>query len=75
MDNNWGDKMKQQPPVRLAKIEEPKPLSTTILFLHPAAFVIAGLITIMLIGALMFALNGGCAVESGVGRNFIANGC
>lgn len=73
MDNNWGDKMKQQP-ARLARVEEPKPVNT-IIFLHPAAIIIAGLITVMLIGALLFALNGGCAVESGVGRNFIANGC
>ena len=61
-------------PVRLGKIEEPKPLNTTILFLHPAAIILAGLITVMIIGALLFALNGGCAVESGVGRNFLARG-
>ena len=56
-------------PARLGKIEEPKPM---VLFIHPAAIIIAGLITVMIIGALLFAISGGCTVESGVGRNLAA---
>ena len=56
-------------PARLGKVEEPKPM---VLFIHPAAIIIAGLIAVMIIGALLFAISGGCAVESGVGRNLAA---
>ena len=64
-------------PARLYKVEEPRNVSPLMnsswMFLHPAAIIIAGFITVILIGALLFAISGGCTVESGVGRNLMAN--
>lgn len=59
-------------PVRLAKVEEPKPLSS-MMFIHPATVIIAGLIMVVILSALIFAVSGGSAVESGGMRNFLAN--
>ena len=39
-------------PARLGRIEEPEPM---VLFLHPAAIIIAGLIVLLIISALLFA--------------------
>ena len=58
-------------PARLGKIEEPKPMT---LFLHPAAILIAGLIIMLIMSALVFAVTGHAAVESGSMRNFLATG-
>ena len=58
-------------PARLGRIEEPEPM---VLFLHPAAIIIAGLIVLLIISALLFAVNGGSAVDSGGMRNFLATG-
>lgn len=59
-------------PVRLAKREEPKPMS--LILLHPAVLLIAGLILIIICSALIFAVTGHSTVESGSMRNFIATG-
>ena len=59
-------------PVRLGKVEEPKPLSS-MMFIHPATVIIAGLIMVVILSALIFAVSGGSAVESGGMRNFLAN--
>ena len=58
-------------PVRLGKVSEPKPMT---LFLHPAAFILAGLVIVLVVSALMFAVTGHAAVESGGMRNFLATG-
>ena len=58
-------------PARLGKIEEPKPM---VLFLHPAAIILAGLVIVLVVSALMFAVTGHAAVESGSMRNFLATG-
>ena len=58
-------------PARLGKIEEPKPMT---LFLHPAAIILAGLVIVLVVSALMFAVTGHAAVESGSMRNFLATG-
>ena len=58
-------------PARLGKIEEPKPMT---LFLHPAAILLAGLVIVLVVSALMFAVTGHAAVESGGMRNFLATG-
>lgn len=58
-------------PARLGRIEESEPM---VLFLHPAAIIIAGLIILLIISALLFAVNGGSAVDSGGMRNFLATG-
>lgn len=58
-------------PARLGRIEEPEPM---VLFLHPAAIIIAGLIILLIVSALLFAVNGGSAVDSGGMRNFLAAG-
>lgn len=68
--------MKQ--PVRLHKVEEPRnapPLFDNVgwMFIHPAAMLIALLIAVVICSALVFAVTGGSAVESGGMRNFIAN--
>ena len=62
-------------PARLHK-EEPRnvpPVLSSWMFIHPAAIIIAILIGIGILSALLFAINGGCTVESGVGRNLMAN--
>ena len=63
-------------PARLYKVEEPHNISPLMkgdwLYIHPVAIILAGIIAIVLIGALLFAISGGCAVESGVGRNLAA---
>ena len=43
-------------------------------FLHPAAIVIAIAFMVVIISALMFAVTGHAAVESGSMRNFLATG-
>ena len=58
-------------PARLGRIEEPEPM---VLFLHPAAIIIAGLIALLIVSALLFAVSGGSAVDSGGMRNFLAAG-
>ena len=58
-------------PVRLGKVSEPKPMT---LFLHPVAILIAGLIIMLIMSALVFAVTGHAAVESGSMRNFLATG-
>jgi hypothetical protein len=45
------------------------------ILLHPAAIVIGVGISLFLALALIFAVTGNAAVESGGMRNFIANGC
>lgn len=57
-------------PARLGKVEEPKPM---MLFIHPVAIILAGLIMVLILSALVFAVSGGSAVESGGMRNFLAN--
>ena len=59
-------------PVRLGKVEDPKPLPR-MMFIHPATVIIAGLIMVVILSALIFAVSGGSAVESGGMRNFLAN--
>ena len=56
---------------RLGKVEEPKPMT---LFIHPVAILLAGLVLLLILSALVFAMNGGSAVESGGMRNFLVNG-
>ena len=56
---------------RLGKVEEPKPMT---LYIHPVAILLAGLIVLLILSALVFAVSGGSAVESGGMRNFLVNG-
>lgn len=44
------------------------------MLLHPTAILLAGLIIMLIVSALIFAVNGGSAVESGSMRNFLVNG-
>ena len=65
-------------PARLYKVEEPRNISPLMnnsgwVLLHPAAILIALLIMVILLSALVFAVSGGSAVESGGMRNFLAN--
>ena len=69
--------MKDQP-VRLDKVETSQPFMDDFenwILLHPAAIVIGVGISLFLALALIFAITGNAAVESGGMRNFIANGC
>ena len=69
--------MKDQP-VRLGKVETSQPLMDDFenwILLHPAAIFIGVGISLFLALALIFAITGNAAVESGGMRNFIANGC
>lgn len=63
-------------PARLGKVEDHSPLMNfeSWMLLHPAAIVLGLILVMFFSGALLFALSGGCAVESGVPRNFIAAG-
>ena len=65
-------------PVRLHKVEDnhvsPLLNNSGWIFLHPAAIIIAMLITVIILSALVFAVSGGSAVESGSMRNFLASG-
>ena len=58
-------------PARLGKVKEPKPMT---LYLHPVAILLAGLVILLILSALVFALTGGSAVDSGGMRNFLVNG-
>ena len=69
--------MKDQP-VRLGKVETSQPLMDDFeswILLHPAAIVIGVGISLFLALALVFAVTGHSAVDSGGLRNFIARGC
>lgn len=68
--------MKDQP-VRLGKVETSQPMDDfeNWILLHPTAIVIGVGISLFLALALIFAVTGNAAVESGGMRNFIANGC
>ena len=64
-------------PVRLAKVEtDDTPLINlnSWVLMHPAVIIIAVFIMVILLSALVFAVSGGSAVESGAMRNFIAQG-
>ena len=65
-------------PVRLGKVETSQPLMSvdveTWILLHPSAIIIGIGISLLLAGALFFAVTGHAAVESGGMRNFIASG-
>ena len=56
---------------RLGKVEEPKPMT---LYIHPVAILLAGLIVLLILSALVFAVSGGSAVESGGMSIFLVNG-
>ena len=55
---------------RLDKAPEP----VNPVFLTPATIIIAGLILVILLSALVFAVTGHAAVDSGGMRNFLAQG-
>ena len=59
-------------PARLKKKEEI--VFDSWMLLHPAVIIITMLLTVALCSALVFALTGGSAVESGGMRNFLING-
>ena len=63
-------------PVRLGKVENTAPLMDFEMWilLHPSAVIMGMGITLLILGALVFAVTGHSAVESGGMRNFIANG-
>ena len=67
--------MSKNQPVRLAKVEDDTPLINlnSWVFMHPAVIIIAVFIMVILLSALVFAVSGGSAVESGGMRNFLAN--
>jgi len=67
--------MSKNQPVRLAKVEDDTPLINlnSWVLLHPAVIIIAVFIMVVLLSALVFAVSGGSAVESGGMRNFLAN--
>ena len=67
--------MSKNQPVRLAKVEDDTPLINlnSWVLLHPAVIIIAVFIMVILLSALVFAVSGGSAVESGGMRNFLAN--
>lgn len=50
----------------------PEPVNPV--FLTPATIIIAGLILVILLSALVFAVTGHAAVDSGGMRNFLAQG-
>lgn len=64
-------------PVRLHK--QPDNVSPLLnfenwVFLHPVAIIIAIMFMVLIVSALMFAVTGHAAVESGSMRNFLATG-
>ena len=64
-------------PARLGKVEDNvSPLIDfeSWVLLHPTAIFLAVFFSIFICGALLFALTGHAAVESGTMRNFIATG-
>lgn len=64
-------------PARLGKVEDNvSPLIDfeSWVLLHPTAIILAVFFSIFICGALLFALTGHAAVESGTMRNFIATG-
>jgi len=67
--------MSKNQPVRLAKVEDDTPLINlnSWVLMHPAVIIIAVFIMVILLSALVFAVSGGSAVESGGMRNFLAN--
>ena len=67
--------MSKNQPVRLAKVEDDTPLINlnSWVLLHPAVIIIAVFIMVILLSALVFAVSGGSAVESGGMRNFLVN--
>lgn len=71
-----GDCMNKTP-ARLGKVEDNvSPLMNfeSWVLLHPTAIIIAIFFSIFICGALVFAVTGHAAVESGNMRNFIASG-
>lgn len=65
-------------PARLGKVEDQvSPLMNfeSWVLLHPAAILLAIGFSILIGEALIFAVTGHAALESGGMRNFIANGC
>ena len=69
--------MKDQP-VRLGKVETSQPLMDDFenwILLHPTAIIIGIGISLFLTLALIFAITGHSATDSGGLRNFIARGC
>ena len=65
-------------PARLGKVEDnvsPFMNLGSWVLLHPAAIFLAIGFSILIGGALLFAITGHSAVESGSMRNFIASGC
>ena len=64
-------------PARLYKVQDNvSPLMNfeSWVLLHPTAIIIAVFFSIFICGALVFAVTGHAAVDSGGMRNFIANG-
>ena len=63
-------------PARLYKVENPEPMDFgNMMLLHPTAIIIGISISLFLALALIFAITGHSAVDSGGLRNFIARGC
>ncbi|MBQ2637242.1 MAG: hypothetical protein IJG09_11205 [Methanobrevibacter sp.] len=65
-------------PARLGKVEDnvsPFMNLGSWVLLHPTAIILAVFFSIFICGALIFAVTGHAAVESGSMRNFIASGC
>ena len=65
-------------PVRLHKVETSEPLMDDFenwILLHPTAIIIGIGISLFLTLALIFAITGHSATDSGGLRNFIARGC
>lgn len=63
-------------PARVYRVEEPQPIIDfeSFILLHPSAIIMGLGIVILIIGALIFALTGHAAVDSGGMRNFFASG-
>ena len=64
-------------PARLYKVENPEPVMDfrNMMLLHPTAIIIGIGISLFLTLALIFAITGHSATDSGGLRNFIARGC
>ena len=64
-------------PVRLGKVENTTPPLMDFemwILLHPSAVIMGMGIVLLILGALIFAITGHSAVDSGGMRNFIASG-
>ena len=61
-------------PARLGRVKEPIHFETRMLLLHPVAIIMAVGVVTLILCALLFAVTGHSAVESGGMRNFLVNG-